>query len=147
MKTRRTPYTIGSDQHRIITIARVKLGSGYRGFVSLSDSGRKTFSRMGWTRCLTSPESLPADYEKLLKKQGPSCVVLKNLRLCGRQVGVVIKQHRFKLGFREFFRSLRPGKSLRNFKTAVKLIRAGVPTAWPLAAIYKRKFLFTRNDL
>lgn len=139
----------GSEQNCSSTVptARIKLPGGYSGPVALSDSRGNRFSRMDWTRCLAMPERLLEDYEKVLKKERLSCVVVKDIKLSGRRLKVVLKQHRPGWSFVGVFRSLRPGRALRNFRAAVKLVRVGIPTAWPLAAIHKRKFLLTTASM
>jgi lipopolysaccharide heptosyltransferase I len=42
---------------------------------------------------------------------------------------------------------LRPGKAIRNFKTALKLLRCGIEGAKPLAAIQQKRYLLTIQSI
>jgi len=130
-----------------ILTAPIELPGGYSGLVALRGSRGNQFSRMDWTRCLAKPERLLADAEKIVKQHRCSRVVLKEIDLAEQRLKVIIKRHRPGFSPAAIFRSIRPGRALRNFKTAVNLLRLSVPTVWPLAAIRKKKFIFTTESI
>jgi len=107
----------------------------------------RNFSRTDWVHCLSQPQLLFEDVEKILKTEGRNYVAVKNLTIGDSQLKVVIKRHYSGDGLRQFFRSFRPGKALRNFKTAVKLLRRGIPIAAPFAAIHQRRNLLTKQSI
>jgi len=125
----------------------LKLGNGWSARVILSDSAGRKFTKDGWLKCLAEPELLFGDVEKVLKKQGRNCVAVKNLKVGDELLKVVVKRHYPKLGFRQFFRSFRPGRALRNFGIAEKLRQCGIPTATSLAALQQRKAAFTKQSI
>jgi len=94
-----------------------------------------------WHSADFDPEKLFAEYEKTFKSDSKVIVVLKTLRLSGRDIKVVIKRQARSLGIRDFFRSLMPGKAMRNCKMAMRLNENGVPAAKSIAAM-QRKILF-----
>ncbi|MDD5328180.1 MAG: glycosyltransferase family 9 protein [Phycisphaerae bacterium] len=136
----------------------LKLGNGWSGRVVLSDlsgeahrakadSGGGKFSITDWSKSLSQPELLFEDTEKILKTEGRNCVAVKNLAIGNTQLKVVIKRHYPQAGPRQFFRSFRKGRALRNFDTALKLISCGIPVAAPFAALHKRTGLRTSQSI
>jgi len=130
-----------------IKTALLKLNNGWSGRAVLSPAQGRNFSKTDWADCLSKPELLFEDVEKILKKEGRNCVAVKNLTMADNQLRVVIKRHRPQAGLRRFFRSFRAGKALRNFKTAAKLLRYGIPAAAPLAALHQRQILLTKQSI
>jgi heptosyltransferase-1 len=118
--------------------ASLWLGNGWSVRVVLSDSAGLKFSKADWLKCLSQPSLLFENVEKILKTEGRNCVAVKNLKIADTELKVVIKRHWPENGPRRFFRSLRPGKALRNFKTAIKLRSFGVPVSAPLAALQQK---------
>jgi len=141
-----------------IQIASLELGNGWSGRVALSDlsdeahrakadsQGRK-FSMTDWSKPLSQPELLFEDVEKILKTEGQNCVAVKNLVIGNTQLKVVSKRHCPGPGLRQFFRSFRQGRALRNFDTAIKLLSCGIPVAAPFAALHKRSGLRTSQSI
>ncbi len=141
-----------------IQIASLRLGNGWSGTVVLSDlsdeahrakadtSGRK-FSKTDWIECLSKPYLLFENVDETIKVEGRNRVAVKTLTIADTRLKVVIKRHWPENSLRQFFRSLRPGKALRNFKTALKLQCLGIPVAAPLAALQKKKGLLTRQSI
>jgi lipopolysaccharide heptosyltransferase I len=112
-----------------------------------ADSSGKSFSKDDWLKCLSQPHLLFENVSETLKIEGRNCVAVKTLTIADTKLKVVIKRHWPENGLRQFFRSLRPGKALRNFKTALQLQRLGIPAAAPLAALQEKKGLFTRQSI
>jgi lipopolysaccharide heptosyltransferase I len=135
------------SQNKIQT-ASLRLGSAWSGRVVLSDlSGGLKFSNADWIKCLSHPSLLFENVEKTIKIEGRNRVVLKNLTIANTNLKAVIKRNWPENSFRQFFRSLRPGKGLRNFDTALKLHRLGIPTAAPLVALQEKFGPFTRQSI
>lgn len=107
----------------------------------------KNFSKTDWIHCLSQPHLLFKDVEKILKTEDLNCVAVKNLIIGNSRLKVVIKRHCPATGLRQFFRSFRPGKSLRNFKTALKLLSCGIEVAAPFAALHQRPNLLTKQSI
>ncbi|MHC4456050.1 MAG: lipopolysaccharide kinase InaA family protein [Planctomycetota bacterium] len=130
-----------------ITITPLKLSNGWSGRAASFNASNRNFSEKNWTDCLAQPELLFENVEKILKTENQNCVAVKNLTIADSNIKVVIKRHNPQAGLRQFFRSFCPPKAIRNFKTAVKLLRYGLPVAAPLAAIYKRRKLRTTQSI
>jgi lipopolysaccharide heptosyltransferase I len=130
-----------------IRIVSLHLGSGWSGKALISGSSGKSFSKDDWLKCLSQPQLLLENVDETLKIEGKNCVAVKTLTIADTKLKVVIKRHWPENGLRQFFRSLRPGKALKNFKTALKLQCLGVPVAAPLAALQEKKGLFTRQSI
>jgi heptosyltransferase-1 len=130
-----------------VQTALLWLGNGWSGRVVLSDTSGLKFSKDDWIKCLSQPSLLFENIEKILKTEGRNCVAVKNLKIADSELKVIIKRHWPENGLRRFFRSLRPGKALRNFKTSLKLRSFGVPIATPLAALQHKKSLLTRQSI
>ncbi len=125
----------------------IRLGNGWNGKVALYRARGDNFSQNGWAQCLSSPESLFDDVEKILKIGGQNCVAVKNLKIKNNSIKAVIKRHYPGAGFRRFFRSLRQGRALRNFKTALDLISSGFPVVTPFAALQQKRGLLTKQSI
>ncbi len=130
-----------------IEVTSLRLGNGWSGRAVLSTSTGKNFSKTNWVDCLSQPELLFQDVEKILKTEGRNCVAVKNLTIGDNQLKVVIKRHYPGAGLRRFFRSFRRGRALRNFDTALKLLSCGIPTAAPFAALHKKRNLLTEQSI
>ncbi len=124
-----------------LKVGRLKLADGWKGLVCLNNSKGRGFSIADWSVCLARPRSAIEDYEKLLKKEEPSLVIQKDIVVGREKLSVVVKYDARRIGLRGWLRSLRPGRAVRNFRTAVRLLEGGIPAAPPVAAIYKRKYL------
>jgi lipopolysaccharide heptosyltransferase I len=144
-------------QNKIRT-ASLELGNGWSGRVVLSDLSNEAhrakadaqsrkFSIADWSKCLSQPGLLFEDTEKILKTEGRNCVAVKNLSIGNTQLKVVIKRHCPQIGLRQFFRSFRQGRALRNFDTALKLLNCGIPVAAPFAALHKRSNFRTLQSI
>jgi len=130
-----------------IEIAPLRLGGGWSGKAVVSDTSGKNFSKTDWIKCLSQPHLLFENVDETLKVEGRNRVAVKNLTIADTNLKVVIKRHWPESGLRQFFRSLRPGKALRNFKTALKLQCLGIPVAAPLAALQKKKGPLTQQSI
>jgi tRNA A-37 threonylcarbamoyl transferase component Bud32 len=73
--------------------------------------------------------------------------LVKYLSIGGRGVKAAIKRYQRGWGIREFFRLLRAPRAMRNFIAGVKIRQAGLPVARPLAAVYRRRFLFCTQSI
>jgi lipopolysaccharide heptosyltransferase I len=135
-----------------IEVASLRLGNGWSGRVVLSDTsgglatGRR-FSRADWIKCLSKPHLLFENVGEILKTEGQNCVAVKNLTIGDRHLKVVVKRHYPEADLRQFFRSFRRGRALRNFDTALKLLSRGIPAAAPFAALHKRRNLLTEQSI
>ena len=132
---------------KYIETVPLKLDNGWSGRAVLFAPPGRNFSRTGWTDCLAQPELLFEDVEKILKTEGRNCVAVKNLAIADNQLKVVIKRHHPEAGLRQFFRSFRPGRALRSFKTALELLGCGIPAIAPLAALHQKRNLLTRQSI
>ena len=132
---------------RLIEISEVRMPGGWRGWVAVRAAGRERFSKSEWQTLLAEPEKLLDGAERTLKSDGSNVVVIKYLAIGGRGVKAVMKRHRRGRGVREFFRSLGPPRAMRNFIAAVRISQYGLPVAAPLAAVYRRRFLFCEQSI
>lgn len=124
----------------------MKLSDGWRGLVALRAPDGEKLSESGWLQCLSDPSELVNYPVKVLKSDGTNTVVVKELTIAGKVITAVVKVHNSRKGIRSFFRSIRRGKSARNFDIAAKLCGMNIPTAYPLAALeQKRGFLTTMS--
>ena len=130
-----------------IQTALLRLGNGWSGRAVLSKIDGKNFSKANWTNCLSRPQLLFQDVEKILKTEGQNCVAVKNLTIGNTQLKVVIKRHCPGVGLRQFLRSFQQGRALRNFNTTFKLLSCGVPAVAPFAALHKRRNLLTEQSI
>ncbi len=121
--------------------ARLKLRDGWHASVALRGPEGTVFDPADWRQCLKAPSALLADPDRTLKAEGQNSVLLKTLRVGNRDICAVIKSQKTGTGLKNFVRSIPPPRAVRNFNTAGRLLSAGVPTAWPLAALQKRKGL------
>jgi len=124
----------------------LNLSNGFSGRAVTCVSGRN-FSKADWSECLSQPLLLFENVEKILKKEGRNCVAIKKLTIAGEQLKVLLKRHYPKASLRWFFRSLRPGKALRNFKITAELLRLGLPTAAAFAALQQKRGLLTKQSV
>ncbi len=113
----------------------------------LSNSAGNRLSEDDWKRILCSPQSLIEDSEKVLKSDGSTVVAVKHLKFTDNDLPVVIKYERVSRGFKGFFRSLLPAKAILNFNTATLLCRKGIPAVRSLAALQKKKGIFTTTSI
>lgn len=127
--------------------ASLELGSAWSGRVVLSDSQGRKFNKADWLKCLSQPHLLFENIEKILKSEGRNCVVVKTLTVGNTRLRAVLKLHHPQVGFRQFFRSFRQGRALRNLETSLKLQHLGVPIAAPLAALHKRRGLLAKQSI
>jgi len=126
---------------------RIKLHNGWVADIALSDSEKNHFTPDQWTKALSNPAELLENPEKVLKSDGKTTVILKNIKIGNTTKAVVIKQRHTGTRFIKLYRAILPAKSILNFRTATKLHRNNIPTAHPLAAIQQRKFLFTTDSI
>ncbi len=129
------------DKGIVLRVGRLRFTDGWKGLVCLSDSLGRMFSVADWTECLAKPGLVLENYEEILKKEGSSLVVQKNIAIGPQTLPVVMKYDTRRGGFGGWLRSLCPGRAVRNFRTAIRLFEGSVPVAAPVAAIYKRKYL------
>ena len=126
-----------------IKTARLKLTDGWNASIALQEPDGAIFAPDDWRSCLKNPPALLADPERTFKAEGTNTVLLKTLRIGDKNISAVIKSQKTGSGLTNFVRSIPPPRAVRNFNTASSLLSAGVPTAWPLAALKKRKGLRT----
>jgi hypothetical protein len=132
---------------RLIEISEVRMPGGWRGWVAVRAAGRERFSKSDWITLLSEPEKLLDGAQETLKGEGCSVVAIKYLAIGGKGVKAVLKRHRCGRGVRKFFRSLGPPRAMRNFIAAVRISQYGLPVAAPLAAVYRRRFLFCEQSI
>jgi len=130
-----------------IKTAWLGLNNGWSGKAALYKARGRNFSQFDWADSLSQPNLLFDDVEKILKFGSQNCVAVKNLPIRDTQLKVVIKRLYKGEGLRQFFRSFRPGKALRNFNTALNLISRGIAVTVPFAALQQRRGLFTKQSI
>ncbi len=130
-----------------IKTAWLGLNNGWSGKAALYRARGRNFSQFDWADSLSQPNLLFDDVEKILKFGSQNCVAVKNLPIRDTQLKVVIKRLYKGYGLRQFFRSFRPGKALRNFNTALNLISCGIAVTAPFAALQQRRRLFTKQSI
>ena len=126
-----------------IKTARLKLTDGWNASIALQEPDGAIFAPDDWRSCLKNPPALLADPERTFKAEGTNTVLLKTLRIGDKDISAVVKSQKTASGLKNFVRSIPPPRAVRNFNTAGKLLSAGAPTAWPLAALQKCKGLHT----
>ena len=126
-----------------IKTARLKLTDGWHASIALRGPDGAVFAPDDWRSCLETPPALLADPERTFKAEGTNSVLLKMLRIGNKEISAVIKSQKTGSTLTDFVRSIPPPRAVRNFNTAGSLLSAGVPTAWPLAALQRRKGLHT----
>ena len=137
----------GKTSDNNVHIAQMSLGEGWSGRAALYKARGKSFTRDDWSECLIRPNLLFEDIEKILKMGSQNCVAIKNLPIRDTHLPVVIKRQYVGSGFRQFFRSLRPGKALRNFSTALRLKSCGIAVTNPFAALHERRSFRTKQSI
>jgi heptosyltransferase-1 len=130
-----------------IEVASLRLGNGWSGRVVLSADAGGRFSKTSWTNCLSQPELLFQDVEKILKTEGQNCVAVKNLTIGDSRLKAVLKRHCPGSGLRRFFRSFRRSRAMRNFDATLKLLSCGISVAAPFAALHKRRNLLIEQSI
>lgn len=138
---------LGKTSDNNTKTAWLSLDNGWTGKAALYKARGRNFSQNDWDQSLSQPNLLFEEIEKILKISGQNCVAVKNLPIRDTQLKVVIKRHYLGAGFRQFFRSFRPGRALRNFKTALNLISSGFPVVIPFAALQQRRTLQTKQSI
>ena len=139
--------SVGKTSDNNVKTAWLDLNDGWSGKAALYRVRGKNFSQHDWDDCLSQPNLLFEDIEKIIKMGGRNCVAVKNLPIRDTSLQVVIKRQYVSDGFRQFFRSLRPGKALRNFTTALRLKSCGIEVASPFAALQQRRSFRTRQSI
>ena len=139
--------TFGTTSDNNIKTAWLTLDNGWSGKAAIYRERGKNFSQYDWAESLSQPNLLLEDIEKILKIGGQSCVAVKNLQIRDTHLKVVIKRLEMEDGLRQFFRSFRSGKALRNFKTALNLFSLGLPVTMPFAALQNKPGLLTKQSI
>jgi len=127
--------------------ARLKLTNGWSGRVALSDSAGNSFTARDWAECLSEPGTLSEEPEHILKADGGTTIVVRNLKIADGNLAFVVKCQHVGGGFKNFCRSLLLPRAALNFHTAMRLYRSNIPVARPLAALRQRKGLFTTQSI
>lgn len=136
---------VESTLNNSIQTINLNLGNGWLGKVTTGINC--CFTPGDWKKLLAEPHTLFQTVDKVIKTEQQNCVAVKSLQAGSKKLTVVIKRHCPQNTFRDFFRSFRPGKALRNFNTSIKLINCGIPTAMPLAALQQKKLLSTTQSI
>jgi serine/threonine protein kinase len=139
--------SVGNTSDNNIKTAWLDLNNGWSGKAALYRVRGKNFSQHDWNDCLAQPNSLFDEIEKIIKMGSQNCVAIKKLPIRDTSLQVVIKRQYVPAGFRQFFRSFRPGKALRNIRTALRLKSCGIEVASPFAALQQRFGLRTRQSI
>jgi len=124
----------------------LNISGGFSGRAVTCAAGQH-FSKADWTESLSQPWLLFEEAEKILKTEGRNCVAVKNLTIGDTQLKVLLKRHYPGVSFRWFFRSLRPGRALRNFRITFELLRLGMPTAAAFAALQQKRGLLAKQSI
>jgi len=115
--------------------------------VSLEVPGAGRLCAADWEKVLACPSTLAETPGRVLKEQARHRVVAAAVTAGGRRIEAVVKRHSYGPALPDLFRRLQSPKARRNFKTAVKLLTAGIPAAFPLAALWRRRFFFTSHSV
>ena len=83
------------------TTAAINLGDGWSALVSLAHG----VSADDWRTCLSDPETLTDDPQRVIRGSGSTRVIVKNIQPSGGSKAVVIKNELAKNGLKAFFRS------------------------------------------
>ena len=126
---------------------RLKLSAGWSGRAALSDSSGKGFTLEDWLDCLSDPSALPEHPDQIIKSDGGTTVLVKNIKIADKNPAVVVKYQHIGRGIRNICRAFFPTRAIRNFNIASKLLRNNIPTAHPLAGLRQRKGLFARRNI
>jgi heptosyltransferase I len=135
------------NEEELIETAKVSLANGWRGLAVVCDDKGHRFSKSDWLTLLAEPESLLDGASRTIKREDRNVVAVKELCIGSKRVKTVIKRHQRGRWVREFFRSLGCPRAMQNFRAAVKTARLGLPVAAPLAAVYRRTFLFCSRSI
>lgn len=135
------------DTKNVFRSARISLGDGWKGSVSLTFPGGVQISADDWTDALQNLDLLLSNPMIQLKADGNTVVAVYDLAIGGKTLAVAIKTHNCSSGMRNFARTLLRNKSARNFRTAAKLCKNGIPTAYPLAALTQKRGLITAKTI
>jgi hypothetical protein len=136
-----------NDNSGRIDTARLTPASRYRAVVALRDRDGSPLNAGDWLECLGDPERLLDNPDAVLKSDGVNTVILKDIRIAGHDICVVIKSQRWSADFRNALRSAILPRSVRNFLMSARLHAAGIPVAYPLAAIFRRERLHITHDI
>lgn len=117
---------------------RLKLPGNWHGLVADRDSAGNDLPLEEWADMLRDPLELLENPLEDLKPDGLAVVISKKLSFGSASIKAVIKAQEYGMNSSDFFSSLMPPKSLRNFKTAAKLCKHNIPTARPLAALWHK---------
>ena len=90
-----------------------------------------------WEAALADPPGLVQPGESL-KQGGHSTVVAKEISIGGTRLQIVAKHCRLGTGLRGLLQSVRPSRSIRQWRLANALVTRRIATAWPLAAIERK---------
>ena len=135
------------EQSAGFATARLKLANGWGGRAALYDSAGNSFTAGDWAECLSEPGTLSEEPEHILKADGGTTIVVRNLKIADGNLAFVVKCQRVGCGFKNFCRSLLPSRAALNFHTAMRLCRSNIPVARPLAALRQRKGLFATQSI
>ena len=127
--------------------ARLELGGGWRAWVGLRDPDGLELTESQWRQCLGDPEKLLEGPIDTLKSDGRNRVIVKELRVGDKKLVVVVKSQRSSVSVRNFLRSFFAARSVRNFRTAMRLCSAGIATSYPLAALRQKKGFLTNHSI
>jgi tRNA A-37 threonylcarbamoyl transferase component Bud32 len=130
-----------------IGVSEVTLSGGWRGRAVVRAGGKDKFSKSGWEKLLASPEKMLEGAQQTLKVEGLNSVTVKYLDVNGSGVKAVIKCRMPAAGIRGICRSMGAAHAIRNFVAVVKMKQYGMPVAAPLAAVYRRRFLFCDQSI
>jgi tRNA A-37 threonylcarbamoyl transferase component Bud32 len=126
--------------------AEIAIAGGWRGVAAVRAGGKELFSKADWEKLLASPEKLFEGTQHSLKCDVSNTITVKYLDIGGRGVKAALKRRR-RSGIRGFFRAMGTAQAAQNFTIAIKIRQNGLPTAAPLAAVYRRKFLFCDRSI
>ena len=126
-------------------VVRLKLPGNWHAVVAVADSKGSILTTKQWSELLKNPLDLLKNPEKVLKPDGSTTVVVQKVGNSHIPLQVVVKSQRY--GFSDIPGSFMSAKSLRNFITAAKLNSQGIPTARPLAAVWRRRGLCTTHSI
>jgi len=135
------------DTRANIETACLRLANGWKATVVTTGPDGQSLSGKDWAEALADPERLFERPEHTIKVEGLNRVIARSLPVGPHSLAVVVKRHYPQPGLRSFFRSFGQGRALASFKKALRLLGAGIPVAFPLAALHQRRNLRTIQSI
>jgi len=113
--------------------------------VPFSNLSRCQFTPEVWKNALKDPENLLQNAE-IIKKGTWNTVASGQLRMGNQIIDVVLKHSQVPRTWKGFFKGFYRSRAMRNWYRANLLIHRDIPTAWPLAAMERTKWILSHDQ-